>query len=69
MNCAFCGLETGSPASHETQEACIEALRSQVSELRHVLQHTRKPGEEPVRPAPLPEGAALAACEGGERSG
>lgn len=45
MNCPFCGLETGSPTPHETQEACIEALRSQVSQLRNVLQHTRHAAE------------------------
>lgn len=56
MICAFCGLETGSASSHETQEACIAALRSQVSELREVLQHARRPGE----PLHLPTDAALA---------
>lgn len=45
MTCAFCGLETGHASSHETQEACIEALRSQVSELRHVLEHSRRTDE------------------------
>jgi hypothetical protein len=45
MICSFCGLETGSPTAHETQEACIEALRTQVSELRSVLRHSRRPGE------------------------
>lgn len=67
MICPFCGLETGSPTSHETQEACIEALRSQVSELRTVLEHTRHPGE----PALLSESgmgdtAALAGAENGK---
>ncbi len=47
MICAFCGLETGTPTAHETQQGCIEALRSQVSELRSVLRHTRRPDEAP----------------------
>lgn len=47
MICAFCGLETGSPTAHETQEACLEALRSQVSELRSVLRHSRRCDEPP----------------------
>ena len=45
MICSFCGLETGTPISHETQAACIDALRAQVSELRTVLQHARRPDE------------------------
>ena len=55
MICSFCGLETGTPSAHESQEACIEALRSQVSELRSVLRHSRLPGE----PVELPEQAAV----------
>lgn len=47
MLCTFCGLETGRPTAHETQEACIEALRSDVSKLREVLEHARRPGEAP----------------------
>jgi hypothetical protein len=58
MICSFCGLETGSPTAHETQEACIEALRTQVSELRSVLRHSRLPGE----PLDLPEQAAVHAA-------
>lgn len=54
MVCLFCGVETGSPTSHETQEACINALRSQVSELRIVLRHARRPDEG----FELPEDAA-----------
>jgi hypothetical protein len=61
MTCSFCGLETGSPTSHETQQACIEALRSQVSELRNVLQHTRHPGEDLRVPQGLPGEAAVGA--------
>jgi hypothetical protein len=55
MICSFCGLETGKPTAHETQEACIEALRTQVSELRSVLRHSRLPGE----PLDLPEQVAV----------
>lgn len=61
MICSFCGLETGSPTAHETQEACIEALRSQVSELRSVLRHSRLPGE----PLDLPEQAAIQGAHAG----
>ena len=60
MICASCGLETGKPTAHETQEACIEALRSQVSALRSVLRHTRRPDEPPD----LPEQALAHAASG-----
>jgi len=46
MLCSFCGLETGRASSHETQEACIDALREQVTHLKDVLEHARRPGEE-----------------------
>jgi hypothetical protein len=69
MICPFCGLETGLPTSHETQEACIEALRSQVSELRNVLQHTRHPAEGlMLADAVLTKDAAVAAAEHREQS-
>lgn len=55
MICSFCGLETGSPTAHESQEACIQALRSQVSELRSVLRNSRRPGD----PLDLPTQAAI----------
>lgn len=64
MICAFCGLETGQPTSHETQEVCIDALRSQVSELKNVLRHSRRPDE----PLELPDRAAVAAPERDHRS-
>ncbi len=60
MICSFCGLETGSPTAHETQQACIEALRSQVSELRSVLRRSRRPGD----PLDLPEQAAAQGAQG-----
>jgi hypothetical protein len=64
MVCAFCGLETGQPTSHETQEACIDALRSQVSELKNVLQHSRRP-EDPLE---LSDSAAVVVTERDTRS-
>jgi hypothetical protein len=48
MLCSFCGLETGRASSHETQEACIDALREQVTHLKNVLEHARRPGEDPL---------------------
>jgi hypothetical protein len=57
MICTFCGLETGRPSSHETQERCIEALRLDVSKLRDVLDHARRPGEPPRLHEPNPTAA------------
>ena len=62
MVCPFCGVETGASIAHETQVACVEALRAQVSELRNVLQHARRPDESPN----LPEGAAAAGVKKGD---
>ena len=59
MICAFCGLETGQATAHETQEACIDALRAQVVELKNVLQHSRRPDE----PLEIPERASVARSE------
>jgi hypothetical protein len=50
MICAFCGLETGSPTAHETQQACLEALRFQVSALRSALRYSRRCDEPPIVP-------------------
>ncbi|MBI2221658.1 MAG: hypothetical protein HYU53_10675 [Acidobacteria bacterium] len=66
MICSFCGLETGLPTSHETQAACIEALRSQVSELRNVLEHTRHPGDPEDPPHGLAQAAAIAGGDSGK---
>lgn len=63
MTCAFCGLETGQPTSHETQEACIDALRSRVSELKNVLEHSRRP-EDPLQVA---QGTTFAVAKGEAR--
>jgi hypothetical protein len=65
MICGFCGLETGRPTSHETQEVCIEALRQDVLKLRDVLQHARRAGEPP--PGTLPHGVVAQDSGGGAR--
>jgi hypothetical protein len=39
MNCPYCGVS--SDVAHETQEACIEALRAEISRVRGVLNHVR----------------------------
>jgi hypothetical protein len=39
MNCPYCGVS--SDVAHETQEACIEALRVEISRVRAVLNHVR----------------------------
>jgi hypothetical protein len=45
--CPFCGVMTDSP--HETQQACIEALQSEIARTRRVLQNVT----EPLPPAAL----------------
>ena len=58
MNCPYCGVSTD--VAHETQEACIEALRAEISRVRRVLDHVRSaavPGpverpDEKAEPAP-----------------
>ena len=59
MNCPYCGVSTD--GAHETQEACIAALRAEISRVRDVLNRVRSAavpgavdrpdGEEPD-PAP-----------------
>ena len=44
--CPFCGLLDGS--AHETQEACIEALHSEITRLRDILDQTRSTAWPPV---------------------
>jgi coproporphyrinogen III oxidase-like Fe-S oxidoreductase len=44
--CPFCGL-LGETA-HETQEACIEALHSEIARLRDILDQTRSTAWPPV---------------------
>jgi hypothetical protein len=57
MRCPYCGVSVD--VAHETQEACIEALRAEISRMREVLSHVRSaavPGppkkeEEEANPA------------------
>lgn len=44
--CPFCG--TASDIPHETQEACIEALRAEVARTREVLEKVTEPLRAPV---------------------
>ena len=37
MNCPYCGVSTD--VAHETQEACIDALRAEITRVRSVLNH------------------------------
>ena len=58
MTCPFCGVETD--VAHETQEGCIEALRSEILRVRDILQTVRTfevPGmpDDSVEAAPPPE--------------
>jgi hypothetical protein len=44
--CPFCG--TASDVPHDTQEACIEALRAEVARTREILEHVTEPLPAPV---------------------
>ena len=44
--CPFCG--TASDVPHETQQACIEALRAEVARTRQILEHVTEPLRAPV---------------------
>lgn len=44
--CPFCG--TASDVPHETQEACIDALRAEVARTREILEHVTEPLRPPV---------------------
>jgi hypothetical protein len=39
MRCPYCGVS--SEVAHETQEACIEALRAEITRVREVLNSVR----------------------------
>jgi hypothetical protein len=39
--CPFCGVVSDAP--HETQQACIEALQSEIARTRRVLQNVTEP--------------------------
>ena len=41
MSCPFCGTGTNLP--HETQEACIAALHSEISHIRPIVERLRPP--------------------------
>lgn len=45
MICRYCGVDTREHAEHETQQACIAALRAEIASLRNVLRHTTRPHE------------------------
>lgn len=47
MICPFCGVETG--VAHETQQGCIDALRSEILRVRDIL-HTVRPLDAPDAP-------------------
>jgi hypothetical protein len=44
--CPFCGMTSDIP--HDTQGACIEALRAEVARTRQVLEHVTEPLRAPV---------------------
>jgi len=52
MSCPFCG--TGTDLPHETQEACIAALHSEISCMRRVVERLNGPAfaEASARQAP-----------------
>jgi len=58
MTCPFCGVETD--VAHETQQGCIDALRSEILRVRDILQNVRTfevpgPPDAPEEPAALRE--------------
>lgn len=52
MSCPFCGAGTDLP--HETQEACIAALHSEISRIRQMVERLNAPAfaEASARQAP-----------------
>ena len=58
MTCPFCGVE--SDVAHETQQGCIDALRSEILRVRDILQNVRtfdvpRPVDVPEEPSALPD--------------
>ena len=58
MTCPFCGVETD--VAHESQQGCIDALRSEILRVRDILQNVRSfdvpvPPDVPEEPAVLSE--------------
>ena len=47
--CPFCGLATESP--HETQAACIEALQTEITRVREIVDRIKDDQEPAGRPA------------------
>jgi hypothetical protein len=43
--CPFCGIATDEP--HETQQACIDALQSEIARTRGILDNSTRPGDVP----------------------
>ena len=61
MSCPFCG--TGANLPHETQEACIAALHSEILRIRRVLGRLRTPfAEASTRQAAFAEASARRAA-------
>jgi len=60
MSCPFCG--TGTDLPHETQEACIAALHSEISRIRQVVGRLNGPafGDASARQAPASAQASAA---------
>ena len=54
--CPFCGVAT--PVAHETQEACIAALHTEISRMRGILATLRPTGV--TGPIEDPENSAAA---------
>ena len=65
MVCPFCGVETD--VAHETQQGCIDALRSEILRVRDILQHVRT-WEVPGAPETPEEEASSSADERHEPS-
>jgi len=47
--CPFCGVSSDAP--HKRQEACIDALQSEIARTREILEHVT----EPLPPASIAE--------------
>ena len=47
--CPFCGLATES--AHETQSACIEALQTEISRVRQIVDKVKEDQEPTAKPA------------------
>jgi hypothetical protein len=61
MNCPFCGVETD--VAHETQQGCIDALRSEILRVRDILQNVRTFDVRSAREVTEDRPAATNECE------